>query len=198
MREVEHVGMSALDAIYSRRAVRDYAAAPLSEHVIRTLLAAAVQAPTAMHEEPWEFAVIRDRTALSRISDYAKARMAEEARQVPAAQASMLERFTQPDFNIFYNADALIVIGSAQQGPFVEADCWLAAENLMLAARALGLGSCVIGLAVKALNCAELKQQVGLPATMTAIAPIIVGVPREADPAAPKTRAAPRIALWKE
>jgi nitroreductase len=50
---------------------------------------------------------------------------------------------------VFY--DALIVIGARRRGPVVVADCWLAAENLMLAVCALGPGTCCIGSAVPAL-----------------------------------------------
>lgn len=51
----------------------------------------------------------------------------------------------------------------------------MAAQNLMLAAHAMGLGSCVIGSAATALNVMEIKDQLGIPADTTAIAPIIVG-----------------------
>ena len=63
------------------------------------------------------------------------------------------------------------------------ADCWLAAENLMLAAYALELGSCCIGLAVPVFNDAGVKVELGIPADVVAVAPIIVGVPTGATPA---------------
>jgi nitroreductase len=80
-------------------------------------------------------------------------------------------------------------------GAFVVSDCWLAAENLMLAACAKGLGTCVIGLAVTALNTSEWKQELGIPADMTAFAPIIVGVPAGETPLVP--RKPPEILTWK-
>jgi DNA-binding IclR family transcriptional regulator len=49
--------MSAMDAIFHRRAVRDYAPQRIEQTVIRILLDAAVHAPTAMDEEAWAFAV---------------------------------------------------------------------------------------------------------------------------------------------
>lgn len=64
--------MSAMDAIYHRRAVRDYAPEKIDESVIRKLLDAAVHAPTAIHEEPWAFAIIQDTTLLKRLSDNVK------------------------------------------------------------------------------------------------------------------------------
>jgi hypothetical protein len=41
-----------------------------------------------------------------------------------------------PAFNIFYDAGSLIVVCCKARGRFVDADCWLAAENVMLAATA--------------------------------------------------------------
>ena len=184
------VSMSAMDAIYHRRSVRDYAPRTIDQAVIRSLLDAAVHAPTAMHEELWSFAVIQDKNLLNRLSDSAKEKVRCEAQASDSPHAKhSLDLVNKPDFHVFYNAGTLIVIYSRFQGPFVVADCWLAAENLMLAAFAKGLGTCVIGLAVSALNTPEWKAELKIPAEMTAIAPIIVGVPAgETPPVPPRSR----------
>lgn len=182
--------LSALDAIYVRRSVRTYTAERLDESTVRALLDAAVQAPTAMHEQPWTFAVVQDRTVLDQISDRAKALW-----QAEAGHAELARRFAEHHESVFYTASTLIVIGARTVTPFVVADCWLAAENLMLAACALGLGSCVIGSAVPALNTPEAKAAAGMPADVTAIAPIIVGVP--AGVIAPVPRRDPEIVAWR-
>jgi nitroreductase len=57
--------MSAMNAIFHRRAVRDYAPQKIDQAVIRILLDAAVHAPTAVHEEPWAFAIVQDRDTLT-------------------------------------------------------------------------------------------------------------------------------------
>ncbi|MGZ4966697.1 MAG: nitroreductase family protein, partial [Chthoniobacterales bacterium] len=101
----------------------------------------------------------------------------------------------QPEFNIFYNASSLIVICANLASPFAVADCWLAAENLMLSACALGLGTCVIGFAVDALNTPELKRLLGIPAEITAVAPIIVGAPAGATAVSPRKPA--QVLAWK-
>ena len=107
----------------------------------------------------------------------------------------MLALVNQPDFHVFYNANTLIVIYGKFQGAFVAADCWLAAENLMLAACAGGLGTCVIGFAISALNTPEWKKELGISAEMTAIAPIILGVPTVETPKTPRKK--PEIITWK-
>lgn len=85
------------------------------------------------------------------------------------------DHFTRTDFNIFHGANTLIVICAKQLGQFVVADCWLAAENLLLAAQSIGLGSCVMGSAVTALNLPKVKMELGIPDEYSVIAPIVVG-----------------------
>lgn len=190
------VSMSAMDVIYHRRSVRNYTPQTIEQTVIRTLLDAAVHAPTAMHEEPWSFAVIQDKKLLDRLSESAKKLLHNEAQGSDSHQAKhTLHVVDKPDFHVFYNAGTLIVIYSKIQGPFVVADCWLAAENLLLAACAQGLGTCVIGFAVSALNTPEWKAELKIPAEMTAIAPVIVGVPAGETPPVP--RKPPEILTWK-
>ena len=194
--------LSALDAIFMRRSVRAYTAQALDGPTIRALLDAAVQAPTALHAEPWAFVVVQDRATLKRISDRAKGSWIKEAAHyrdlhpgVDVAMASAFaERFASPDFCVFYDASKLIGVGVKPLGPFVVADCWLAAANLMLAACALGLGTCCIGSAVPALNSSDTKAELGIPSDVEIVAPIIVGVPREA--AAAVSRKNPTIVSW--
>ena len=188
--------MSVMDAIYHRRAVRNYTPGIIDQSVIRTLLDAAVHAPTAMHEEPWAFAVIQDNALLDRLSDSAKEEVRREAQGSDTRQGRhALDLVNQPDFHVFYNASTLIVIYSKFPGPYVVADCWLAAENLVLAACAQGLGTCVIGFAVAALNTPKWKAELKIPVEMTAVAPIIVGVPAAVTP--PVSRKPPEILTWK-
>lgn len=58
--------LSALDVIFSRRSVRQYTAQRVDDTTVRGLLDAAVQAPTALHEEPWALVVIQDAALLKR------------------------------------------------------------------------------------------------------------------------------------
>jgi nitroreductase len=65
----------------------------------------------------------------------------------------------------------------------------------MLAASSLGLGTCVIGSAVPALNTEEIKAELGIAQELTVIAPIIVGAP--AGKTTPTARKEPEILFWK-
>ncbi len=182
-----------VDLIYRRRSVRSYKTDPIDEGQLRALLDAAVRAPTAMHEEPWRFIVVQNRAVLARLSDRAKGMARAEAlrhgnvlKQPGSPGDGLASPFGDPAFNIFYDAGTLVVIGATPTGEFVSADCWLAAENLMLAACAEGLGTCCIGFALKALNEPETKAELGIPADIHAFAAIIVGVPTEDAPPTPR------------
>jgi hypothetical protein len=59
----------------------------------------------------------------------------------------------------------------------------------------MGLGSCVVGSALAALNLPDVKSDLGLADDYVAIAPIIVGLPAGDTPATPRKE--PRIVLWK-
>jgi nitroreductase len=188
--------MSIMDAIYQRSSVRSFSHERLDQTTIRTLLQAAVRAPTAVHLEPWVFAILQDKSALQRLSDRARPLFLEEARRTHLDRGGhALDIFERPDFNMFYNAGTLIIICGKAMGPFVVADCWLAAENLILAACSMGLGTCVIGAAVPALNTPDIKAELGIPDHLTAIAPIIAGVPSGETPTT--ARKEPEVLFWK-
>ena len=146
----------------------------------------------------------QDPKTLKRYSDHAKATWIHEAAghadlHIPrdvASRSRFAEQLADPKFSVFYNAGTLIVIYAKSAGPFAVADCWLAAENLMLAACALGLGTCCIGSAAAAFNTPEAKTEFGVPPEMVAVAPIIVGVPTGTILDAPPRRE-PDIRWWR-
>lgn len=190
-----------LSFIYARHAIRTYQPVVIDERTVMSLLDAAVHAPTAMHEEPWRFVVIQDRELLRQISDRAKAMAVASAadhgnllKPPGAAGDGIRSLLADPEFNIFYDATTLIAICADVKPEFVAADCWLAAENVMLAAAAGGLGSCVIGFAVAAMNTIEMKELLGIPTYLSVVAPVIVGVPRGAS--LPSPRKAPVVLSW--
>jgi nitroreductase len=173
--------MELKQAIYGRRAVREYTTAAVDESTIRQIIDAAIQAPSAVNQQPWLFTVMRDGPLMSRISDESKAYMLRTS-QAALASPHLQTILSDPNFNIFYHAPALIVI-SAPAGPWAVEDCALAAENLMLAAHAAGLGTCWIGFAQGWLATNAGKAALKLFGEETPVAPIIVGYPKSNPPA---------------
>lgn len=101
----------------------------------------------------------------------------------PSRHAPQLLKHLNDDaFHIFYHAPALILISAAAEGPWISEDCALAAENLMLAAYAAGLGTCWIGFAQSYLATPEGRAAIGIPHEWVPVAPIIVGHPAESPP----------------
>ena len=182
--------MDLKEAIYIRRATREFTAAPVDEKTIRELIDAAIQAPSAINQQPWSFRVIRDKAVLGKISHEAKAHMLR-ASPMGLVSHHFEQILNDPNFDIFYHAPVLIVISSVAQMPWAIEDCALAAENLMLAACGAGLGTCWIGFAQTWLGTPEGKTAIQLPATAVPVAPIIVGHPKSSQ--APVPRKEPEI-----
>jgi len=183
--------MDLLEAIRKRRSVREYTDETVDDAVLRELIEAAVQAPSAINQQPWTFVVVKDAERLAQISDKAKSHLLKASLGAPAHP--FREMLNDPDFDIFYRAPALVVIAAAEPTDWAVEDCALAAENLMLAACAKDLGTCWIGFAQNWLATPEGKTELGIPAAFAPIAPIVVGHPRRAPPPVP--RKSPDI-LW--
>ncbi len=162
------------EAIYTRRAIRSFTDEPIDEHTIRKLIDASVQAPSAVNEQPWSFTVIQDHALLDIISAGAKAHMLRTT-PVDSLSTHFQQILNDPGFQIFYHGPVLVVISCVADGPWAVIDCSLAAENLMLAARAAGLGSCWIGFAQSWLATPEGKMTINLPPTYLPVAPIVLG-----------------------
>jgi nitroreductase len=195
--------LSVLDVIFTRRSIRSYTGEPIDADRVRALLDAAAQAPTALHSNPWLFVVIQSEAVLKRYSDQTKASwllelpsQADLYRPRGGDARRFRDELRDPEFSVFFNAGTLVVIYARAHTPFAAADCWLAAQNLILAACALGLGTCIVASASNALDSAEAKVEFGLPAEAVAVAPIVVGVP-DRNAIEPAERREPRVVYWK-
>ncbi|MDI3470945.1 MAG: hypothetical protein OJF62_003008 [Pseudolabrys sp.] len=182
--------MDLREAIYTRRAVRNFSSKAVDDATIRQLIDAAIQAPSAMNEQPYCFIVVRAQGLLDRVSAAVKT-FTLKTTAAGLLPPHLEETLHDSKFQIFYHAPVLILISSMNQGPWAAIDCALAAENLMLAARGAGLGTCWIGFAQGWLATPEGKSAFGLPQSYLPVAPIIVGYPQVAS--APVPRKEPTI-----
>lgn len=184
--------MDVIEAIRQRRAVRQYTDQPLTTGTLQSLIELAVQAPSAINLQPWMFAVAHRRDTLRQIGQAAKAHLLD--RMEPGSPflrfRGMLE---DPAFDMLYHAPALIVICATSPEQQAAEDCALAAQTLMLAAHARGLGTCCIGLARPWLNQPAGRSLLGIPPGSAPILPLVIGHPSEA-PAAPGRR--PPAICW--
>jgi nitroreductase len=186
--------MELTDVIPGRRAIRDYTDEPVSKGAVNTLLSAAVHAPSAINSQPWAFAVIQDKALLKKYSDRAKV-LCAEVFAADAVHGELMAMLRDPAYNIFYNSGTLIVILAKPIGQHPDWDCCLAAQNLMLTAYDMGLGTCPIGLAWPLFGQPDVKQELNLPADYRAVMPIIVGYPRGSVPTIERNK--PETCCWK-
>lgn len=154
--------MDAMQAILSRRSIRRYTDQPLPEALITDLLKAAMSAPSAGNQQPWQFVVINERGILDKIAQFHPyARMLLEA---PAA---------------------ILVCGDLKletsKGYWVQ-DCSAATQNLLLAAHASGLGAVWLGVYPREERVVALRALLGLPEHIAPLALVAVGYPAESKP----------------
>ena len=160
------------ETILARRSVRSYAPQPVADSALNTLLEAAVWAPTAMHREPWGFVIVKNKLILQSISELAKVLLRQQAKRNQTCASANPQAGS-----IFFDAPTLIIVCGRIHHHSCDADCWMAAQNLMLAACALHLGTCVVTDALPAISLPKSKQMLGIPENYTAISPIAVGYP---------------------
>lgn len=181
--------MELMDALRTRRAVREFSAEPVDDVAVEELIGAAVLAPSAVNLQPWAFAVVQGPERLRALS--AEARRYALA-HLPAG-SPLARLVADPAFEIFHGAAALVVICAIDDERQSSEDCCLAGENFMLAAHAKGLGTCWIGLSRAWLSEPSVKTELGIPAGWHPAAPIVLGHPMALP--APTAREKARI-VW--
>lgn len=187
--------MTLIHAIYGRRSIRKYKDQNVPSELIEKLLDAAIQAPSSSNLQPWTFVVIQNPELLKFYSDEAKKLVLKELEDSPDSNRYK-NILTPSGFNIFYNARTLVIIYAKQTDIKSMGDCSMAAQNLMLTAYSLGLGTCWVGFATPLINSKDFKIALDIPLTYHGVAPIIVGYPDIT--LADGSRKPPEVLVWKK
>jgi nitroreductase len=147
-----------------------------------------------MNEQPWAFAVFHGRERLERYSRRAKTHLL--ATTAPSfGMDPRIDQYANVGANLFHGADTLVLI-CAKPGRFTPVEeCFLAAQNLMLAAHAHGLGTCPIGFARSWFNLPEVKAELGIAPFYEPVLPIVMGHPAHPVPDVPRN--GPEIVCWR-
>lgn len=181
-----------LGVLLGHRTVRSYLPRPLPDGVIETLVAAAQSAPSSSNVQAWSVVVVDDPEQKARIAGFAGDQ--KHIRQAPVLLVWVAD---------LARADALAVVQSStlQGADFLEGlliaalDAAFAAQNALVAAESLGLGTCYIG-ALR--NDPEaVAQAVGLPPRSAAMFGMTVGFPDPSAPADVKPRLPPEAVLHR-
>lgn len=128
--------MNVTEAIEKRRSVRAYLDKEVPEETISKIIKAGVWAPSAHHRQPWSFVVLTGKQKIKELSEHIQDVMKE---------ADPSHKLRDVDDPIFYGAPAVIIICGDTSNKWSVVDCSMAAENMVLAATELGLGTCFIG-----------------------------------------------------
>lgn len=170
-----------MSAIYGRRAIRAYTSEPVDRATLRSLITAAVQAPSSMGLQPWAFVVVEGAERLKQLSSEAKGRY-QVPKGVPLSEHAKAT-LSDPNVNIFHDAPTLVVVCAVNDDIQSVEDCSLAAQTFMLAAYGAGLGTCPIGFSRPWLRMPETKRELGIPDAYVPAFPLVVGHAAERPPA---------------
>ena len=166
---------SALDVIMTRTSIRAYTGDPISKEQLETILKAGMAAPTAMNGQPWRFVAVTDKAKIQEVFG-------------GGFRSEM-----------FDNAAAVILVcgqtvSDGRPNMFWYEDCSAAAENILLAAHALGLGAVWTAGYPAEERTAPIAAALGIPSDVSILCVIPMGVPAE-DPE-PKDKWKPENIHW--
>ncbi|HII92761.1 MAG TPA: nitroreductase family protein [Methanosarcina sp.] len=189
------ISNAVLDNIYQRRSVRNFSDKGISDEIVKEIIRAGTYAPTAVNKQPWRFVVIKNRQLIEEYDDRAKKAFLAAYKDTENPDLVKFVQFlSKPSTRIFYGAPVLILV-FASPDVINEHDCALAAENMMLAAQSLGIGSCWIGLAEGLGYDIGFLKEIGVAEGHKLIAPLIFGYPTKQNLKAP-ARNADVILKW--
>jgi nitroreductase len=152
--------MDAIRAIMDRRSVRKYKSGAVTEKDLETILESGRQAPSAGNRQPWHFVVIRDEEQKQKVAEACSGQM------WMAEAGVILAGVGKPQVNEKWYA----------------VDVGIAMENMILAATALGYGTCWIG----AFDQEQVKKLLGVPGEESVVALTPIGVPGDQPNARPR------------
>jgi nitroreductase len=148
-----------MDAILNRKSIRKYKDTKVTDEIVEELLKAAMAAPSAGNEQPWEFIVLRDKDIMQKITE------------------------VHPYSKMLLNTDVAIVVCGDEakekfKGYWVQ-DCSAATENILLAAEDKGLGAVWLGVYPEEDRVESIKKLLDLPESVTPLSIVPIGYPDE-------------------
>ena len=152
--------MDAIECILSRKSVREFSNKEISEQDLKTVLTAGMSGPSALNMRPFEFIVTRNKEQLEEI--YTE----NGIYYAPIQQANV----------------GIIVCGDSDKAYLAKDGYWLidssiAAQNIILAANALGIGSVWLGAYPEKQKCLSLQKILSLSSHVIPVAVIALGYP---------------------
>jgi len=188
-----------MDVIMHRRAIRRFSEKQIEKDKLDQILQAGLYAPSAGGRQGVIFAVCQDKAVNERLGKIKRANsnpsMARNGNYVSKEQPSIAD---DPKLvNAFYDAPTVITFFAPKNFLFSVDDCSCAAENMMLVADSLGIGSCYIGQGWTAFADPygqEILKKWGIRTDYYAVMQLLLGYPKEGDShPSPKQRKEGRV-----
>lgn len=151
--------MDAIDAILSRRSIRNYNNTPISDDIIIKLITAGKSAPSAGDQQPWHFIIIDNKEIFEKIPKFHN-------------HASFITKAQK----------AILVCGDLNLEKFKGywmLDCSAATQNILIAARAYGLSSCWLGIYPRDERIEKLREILNIPKNIVPFSLIALGYSNE-------------------
>ncbi len=148
-----------IDNIFARRSIRSFTDQQVSDEQIKTLLEAAMAAPSANNKQPWHFIVVRDqadREALVEAHPYARMSREASAVIIPCGEPAL-----------------------SNNSSYWVQDLAAATENILLAAVGLGLGAVWCGVYSNNERVTAVRKVLSIPEDIMPFCLIPVGYPNE-------------------
>ncbi len=181
--------METLEAIRTRRSVRRFLDRPVEPEKLRAVLDAARMAPSWANMQCWRFVVVRDTGTRARISElsYVASYFATAGYKSNPAQKGLAQA-------------PVVIVACADPGrsgmlrdqQYYMSDVGIAAQNLMLAAHAVGLGTVFVGV----FDEEGLSALLGSPAGVRIVGLFPLGYPQDAAKAGPPRKALEEIVSY--
>lgn len=176
-------GNAVVETILSRRSIRSYKTEQIKQEQLDTIMQCAINAPSALNKQSWEVRVIQNADLLSRINNSFVEKAKGKTLQGSAARAQ------EPGFSVYHGSPTLIIVGKDKSNPYSAVDCGLLAQNILLSAESMDIGTCVIGNMASILNAPDSKdflKEINMPDTHDVVFGIAIGYKDESPDAKPR------------
>ncbi|MEK9659840.1 MAG: nitroreductase family protein [Chloroflexota bacterium] len=184
----EDIGL--FEAMYSQRALRYLKPDPVPDELIEKVIDAGVHAPNGGNEQKWAFVVIKDKAVMRKMAPL-YAGTARPGSHAAPTTASAQRAANSADYLAQNIAEVPVWILACTQTPGTDlhmgASIYPAVQNMLLAARALGLGS-VLTTRVRRGYEPQMREWIGLPEGWATAAMIPLGWPQDGHKYGPTTR----------
>jgi len=187
----------------SRRSCRVYDSKPVPLEMLEDLVRIGTTAPSGTNSQRWAFTILPDRDAVmgfgahvgaffKRLNKIAKNPIARAYSKLflkdvlgnyyreylETVEAAIAEQQGGGRERLFHGATSAILVASKSGASCPSDDCHLATQNILLAAHAMGLGSCLIGFAVEAMKSdRRVQQTLGIAAHHRVYSVVALGWP---------------------